>query len=42
MGRFSEEKVTSISLSIHSIDELEYLIIKMAKLFTIELKKYTI
>ena len=32
MERFSKEKVTSISLSIHSINELEDLIIKMAKL----------
>jgi len=32
MGRFSKEKVTSISLSIYSMDELEDLIIKMAKL----------
>lgn len=32
MGKFSNEKVRSISLSIYSMDELEDLIIKMEKL----------
>ena len=32
MGRFSKEKVTSISLSIYSLNEVEDLVVRMAKL----------
>lgn len=39
MGRFSKEKVMSISLSIYSINELEDFIVKAAKLIE---EKYSI